>query len=304
MKTLARLILLAATLLAGNARAEERVTLGWGRLFTNDALGDGEDRWNTGSYAVSKVMGLRWGGQLPDRPGEIWEYRFSANTIAPANLIAPDPSDRLYAGALSLGATTYFDLRGFDVSLGGGLTFIGPSTGLGQFQSAVHEILGLDVPTSVLDDQLPDQIHAVATAEIVRDLALGPSTRLRPFVAVRAGTEDLLRVGADLIIGGYGKSDLLLRDAITGHLVRGVSGDSAPQFSLLIGADRAQVFSSVFLPEGGAAVMTPQRDRIRAGYFWQGKSATAFSGLTWLSPEFDAQPDGQILGSFSLSFSF
>ena len=61
---------------------------------------------------------------------------------------------------------------------------------------------------------------------------------------------------------------------------------------------------SVFLPDGGAAVLTPTRDRLRAGYLWQGEKAFVFSGLTYLSPEFDSQPEGQLVGSLTLSFDF
>ena len=46
------------------AAAQDRVTLGWGRLLTNDLLGDGRDRWRTGSYTLSRVRGPAWGGSL------------------------------------------------------------------------------------------------------------------------------------------------------------------------------------------------------------------------------------------------
>lgn len=54
------------------AISQERVTLGWGRLLNNDALGDGKDRWRTGSYVLSRVRGPSWTGALPEMPGEIW----------------------------------------------------------------------------------------------------------------------------------------------------------------------------------------------------------------------------------------
>ncbi len=304
MKTFACLSLLCALILGGPATAQDRVTLGWGRLFTNDAIGDVKDRWRTGSYTVSKLTGPRWGGDLPTHLGQVLEYRFAADIYAPASLTAPDPTDRRYAGALSFGVATHFDLDGFNSTLGSGLSLIGPSTGIGTFQSGIHALLGMDAPTTALDDQIEDQVQPYALTEVSRDLPLGDMVKLRPFVAAQLGAEDILRAGGDLILGRFGRSDLLLRDATTGQLYRGIAGDTAPQMSLILGADRAQVFDSVFLPEGGAAVLTPTRDRLRAGYLWQGEKAFVFSGLTYLSPEFDSQPEGQVVGSLTLSFDF
>ncbi len=303
-KALPILLLLAALPFAAPSHAQDRVTLGWGRLFTNDALGDQHDRWHTGSYSVSKLTGLHWSGSAPSEPGEILEYRFTADTVAPANLIAPAADDRRYAGALSLGAATHFKPSGFDAMLGAGLTAIGPMTGLGEFQSRVHDLLGMDVPTTVLEDQIPNQILPYGTAEMARMVSLTRGLTLRPFVSAQLGPEDLVRFGADVIMGRMGQSDLLLRDTGTGHLYRGIAGDVAPQLSLIIGADYASVFHSVYLPEGGPAPLTPHRTRLRAGYLWQGENAFVFSGLTYLSPEFDTQPEGQVVGSFTVSFSF
>lgn len=304
MKPVAVLILAAATLIAGAASSEDRVTLGWGRLFSNDAIGDQHDRWHTGSYTISRIAGLRWRGDLPEAPGQILEYRFSADIYAPADLITPAADDRRYAGALTFGAATHFDFRGNDTTLGAGLTFIGPSTGLGLFQSQMHELFGMDVPTTVLDDQIEDQIQPYASAEISRSLSLNDQLTLRPYLGAQIGAEDYLRVGADLVLGRMGAKDLMLRDGATGHLYRGVVGDGEPQISLIFGADHAEVFNSVFLPEGGAAVLTQGRDRLRIGSLWQGQSAFIFSGLTYLSPEFDSQPEGQLLGSVTLSLAF
>ena len=92
---------LAAVLLCGlaaPASTQERVTLGWGRMFTNDGLGDLEDRWRTGSYTVSRVRGPSWSGELPGRFGEILEFRARAEIIAPENLTVAAPGDRRYAG--------------------------------------------------------------------------------------------------------------------------------------------------------------------------------------------------------------
>ena len=100
--------LLALPLAAGPAAAEGRAILGWGRLFDNDALGDMKDRWRTGSYVLSVVTGPDWSGRLPDRPGEILEFRLRGEVIAPANLVTPAAGDRRYAGIVSAGVHTHF----------------------------------------------------------------------------------------------------------------------------------------------------------------------------------------------------
>lgn len=51
-------------------------TLGYGRLFKNDFLGDNKDRWHTRSNVISKVTSYGWDGRLPTRMGEIIEFRF------------------------------------------------------------------------------------------------------------------------------------------------------------------------------------------------------------------------------------
>ena len=99
------LLMSAALLAAFAAQAEDRVTLGWGRLLTNDALGDGTDRWQTGGYQVSRMRGVSWGGVLPATPGELLEFRASSQIAAPADLVTPKPGDRRYAALLAFGNT-------------------------------------------------------------------------------------------------------------------------------------------------------------------------------------------------------
>ena len=41
-----------------------------------------------------------------------------------------------------------------------------------------------------------------------------------------------------------------------------------------------------------------------AGVAWTGEKSSAFYGLTYLAPEFDSQPQGQVIGSVNLNFRF
>lgn len=302
MKTMLLAALALLMSLPQAVQAEDRVTLGWGRLFVNDAIGDTRDRWRTGSYSVSRVRAPSWSGALPSRAGDLLEFRFRGETIAPASLVSPASDDRRYAGALSFGLHTHFDLRGFETSVGADLVFTGPQTGIGGFQSWIHGVLGLDEP-QVLDDQIGNGVHPTLVAEIGRTFPVG-RVRLRPFVEAQAGAESLVRVGGDVIIGTYGEAGLFSREGTTGQRYLTVDGNRTPGVSLVMGADHAQVFDSAFLPGGGAATLSDTRTRVRLGMNWQGKRASVFYGATWLSREFEEQPEGQVLGALNLNLKF
>lgn len=298
---------LFATLVAAAslpATAEDRVSLGWGRFFSNDGIGDGKDRWRTGSYTVSHLRGPGWSGDLPATFGEILEFRAQAAILAPENLVTGAPDDRRYAGLLSLGLFTHARTGGLETSLGAGLQLTGPQTGLGLFQTEVHDLIGAPLP-GVLATQIPDHAYLMAAAEVARPFDLGPATRLRPFLAAETGAETLVRLGADLALGSWETDALMLRDSTTGHRYRGIAGDIVPGLSFSLGGDIAHVFDSALLPDGGTAALEPTRSRLRAGLAWQGEGgASVFYGLTWLSKEFTTQPEAQVLGALNLSLNF
>ena len=297
-------VLLAVMTLVSPATAQDRVTLGYGRLFSNDAIGDGNDRSRTGSYAVSRLRGLRWDGSLPTALGEILEFRLRADTITPANLEKPAADDRRYVGAITLGMHTQFDLDGYEVALGGDLVFIGPQTGIGDFQSFVHDALGLGEVNAV-DMQIGNAVRPTVSAEIARRFSLGGQVEIRPFVEARVGDEIYVRAGGDLVLaGGFGRGDLMLRDITTGHRFRGIAGEGTRGMSVVLGGDIAQVFDSAYLPDGGAVTQSDTRNRLRAGMHWQGKQSSVFYGMTYLGPEFEEQDEGQMLGSVTVSLRF
>ena len=301
-----RLALLAGSMccaLGTPGAAQDRITLGWGRLFSNDAIGDGADRWRTGSYSVSWIRGRRWDGTLPAAPGEILEFRLRAETIAPQNLEIPVPDDRRYVGAITVGLHSQFAFGGFEADLGADLVFVGPQTGVGDFQSWVHDALRLG-EVNVLDTQIDDAVYPTLSGEIGRRFRLNDRTEVRPFVEARAGDEVLVRAGADLVVGSFGENDLLLRDVGTGQRFRGVVGNVDPGLSIVLGGDFARVFNSLYLPDGEAVTATDMRHRLRAGVQWQGVQSSMFYGVTDLSPEFKEQEEGQIVGGLAVKLRF
>ncbi|MEO6298356.1 MAG: lipid A-modifier LpxR family protein [Paracoccaceae bacterium] len=294
--------IVAATLLPESACAEPQQTLGWGHFADNDAMGDFHDRWHSGSYTVSVIRGQHWDGLLPTKFGEILEFRFSGGTITPANLEEPAKGDRRYVAPLSLGVHTHLNWQGFETSLGADLVFTGPQTGIGRFQSWLHNVLGVAEPD--LSNQIGNAVYPTLQAELGRTFVVSDNITMRPFVSAQAGVETYVRAGGDLVIGSFGRGSLMLRDDVTGQRYRAVDGIHIPAMSFTLGGDVARVFGSAYLSSSGPTAASDTRTRIRAGVQWQGEKASVFYGITYLSPEFDSQPQGQIVGSLNVNLRF
>jgi hypothetical protein len=284
------------------AFAQDRFVLGHARLFSNDALGDGEDRWRSGSYMVSQLRGTAWNGS-PGAFGDILEYRLRSEIISPANLQRQSPNDRRFAGVIGLGLHSHFALGRAEARLGGELVFTGPQTGVGAFQREVHELLNMS-PPGVLGSQIGNRVFPTLSAEIGRSFALTDRVALRPFAEAQAGVENLLRVGGDLTIGTTWAGSLMVRDPVTGHRVEGITGTGGQGISLTLGGDVAHVADSRLLPRSGPTAPTDTRARLRAGLHWQGEKSDVFYGVTWLGKEFDSQSEEQLVGSLRLRLRF
>ena len=248
------------------------------------------------------MNGPSWNGTLPGQFGSLLEYRFRGAILTPDEIDKPAATDRRYAGTLSLGVHTYMDVRGIEASLGADLVAVGPQTGLGRFQNWVHAAVGGELPD--LSNQLRNAFYPTVNAELGRNFALSGQVNLRPFVAAQAGVETYVRAGGDIMIGSFGKGGLMLRDDTTGQRYRAIEGDTVPAMSFTLGGDVAHVFSSDYLPSGGAAVASDTRTRLRAGVAWQGQASSVFYGLTYMGPEFNTQPQGQVVGSLNINLRF
>jgi hypothetical protein len=288
---------------ASAAPAQERVTLGFGRQFNNDLLGDGADRWRSGSYQWSIVRGREWTGARPGAPGEVIDYRMRSEIIAPEALNGAGSRSRLYAGIFSIGAHTHFARGPFDVSTGADLVFSGPQTGWAERQNRFHEMI--DAPRVDQDgNEIENDTRLHGTVEVALPLRASDVLVLRPFLEAQGGTETLVRAGADIVLGAAMRNDLFLRDHVTGHLIRGIeTGDSG--FGWVTGMDWTRIEDSIYLPEGGRATLESGRLRARAGLHWQiGPEMSFFYGVTYLSEEYAEQPEGQTVGSAKLNLRF
>ena len=289
-----------AALLALPAQAEQ---LGWSLAISNDSIGQGRDRWQSSSIQFGLIRGGEWSGTAPARFGQLLEYRLRSDILTPEILDFPAPDDRRHAGIIAFGVHSYQSLGASEMRLGTDVVTVGPQTGLLDLQEDLHDILGFTIPQ--LDDfQIDDAIRGQISAEIGRTWDVG-GWQIRPFAEAQVGPEDFLRAGVDLTFGTYGQGDLLLRTATTGHRVRAIDGGMADDgISIVLGADAAFVDESLYLPESLGYELTDLRTRVRGGLQGNWRQFDIFYGIAWLGPEFEAQREGQLVGTLHVGLRF
>lgn len=295
---------LASTLLMiASPTFAESATLGVGHFFVNDFLGDGHDRWRTGSFAVSLMFGRPDASDLPDTPGALTELRLRTEIIAPRHLNDAGPFDRPYVGELTFGAHTQFQQNGLEYSLGLDIVAVGKATGVSSFQRWFHENL-LGMHFSGLAPELPNAIYPTVSAEVAKTIPLSPAVAMRAFGEVQAGVETFVRVGADLSIGDFCSSEVRVRDTVTGFRYKALPCDTRGRLFAVVGADVTSVLDSNLLPASPGLTPTPVRRRLRVGFQFEGQTTDVFYGVTWLSKEFEQQKSGQIVGALNINFKF
>lgn len=303
MKLIAVVALAVLTSMLTEARAQQAPPLSVGRLFSNDFLGDGHDRWRSGSYSLSLFTGTNDSSRLLPIPGDLLEYRVRSEIIAPSSLAVAGAEDRPYAGILSFGVHTHFRGSGFEYSVGLDLVAVGPQTRLFSFQQDVHDVLGFD-PIDPEIQQLSNDIFPTITLEMAHSIEITESVLMRPFFEIQAGVERYVRAGLDMAIGNLGRNHIRSRDVTTGHRYRSGTGSAQTGLIFVAGADIARVFASKYLTEELGYDFNRERARARLGVEYQGKSTTLFYGLTWLGKEFRGQTDSQVVGSLQANIRF
>lgn len=302
------LILLSAALCAWtplHAFDTSRGLIGRVSVFTNDFLGDGNDRWRSGAHFRSTVSGPVWTGDLPTSPS-IVEFRLRGETIAPTNIEAPPTfGERPYVGVFAAGLYTHFGHGRMGYKIGGEFVATGPQTGVAGFVEYAHDLLGFPEPRAT-SGQLGNAIYPTVTAEayyMPRGKRHQPYD-LRPFVEAQVGVETYVRIGADVVFGGRMDGALLTRDPVTGQLLTVATVRQQVGLMPSIGADIAYVASSEYLPASSGVKVKRLRMRARAGARYVANGRDLFVGMTWLGPEYTSQKNGQIVGSVSLNYQF
>ena len=271
--------------------------IGSARLFSNDAFGDGRDRWRTGSYRASF-------GFVPPTSSRIAkffrmiEFRGGAEVVTPEKLSTSIDSDRRYAGILNLGvrghavmAQDTYVTSGLDVYV------VGPQTNLYRIQEAIHRALGMPYSERAAELQIEDKVYLAVNNEFARTYDLGRASA-RPFIETHIGMETYVRGGLDLTIGDWPADRLVTRDITTGHLLPFVQ--NAQRVTVTMGVDWAHVVESRLLGD----IVRQDRFRARFGINAHEKESRLFFGMAYLGPEAIDQGNGQLVGSVSFNFSF
>lgn len=303
MKLIGLLGLLSTLSLSSGCLADESQVLGYGRLFSNDFLGDGHDRWRSGSFVMSQLRGPADLAGLPADLGQLIELRFRTEIIAPRKLSGSGPFDRPYAGLLSLGLHTHFENGNTEYSLGADLVTVGEGTGISSLQRMFHET-SLGDRFSGFAPELDDAVYPTVLTEIARRVYLSDLIELRPFLEAQAGVETFFRIGGDVTFGNRCGNELRVRDVTTGFRYWAVSCPTTGELQGFLGADVAYIFDSKLLPSSFGVEARKVRPRARIGLRYSFEHGSIFYGLTWLGKEFEGQRSDQLTGSLSISIRF
>lgn len=236
-------------------------------LGWNDHLGDGGDRWKTGGASLSVI-----------RPGI--EVNARALVVTP-----PGRTATQYAG---LGVYRRAETARLGIEIG----WQGDPLPLFEAREALHSLTGMNghEPGDVLDSGP----HINLEGRHAWPLRRG-DVELAPFVQASVGTREVsARVGGDVLVGVARARTVELA---TGAPMLG-AGDG---LTLFVGGDVGHVAHDALLGDADPEEVVA---RARAGVFvGLGRIGIGFS-LNWLSPEFEGQPEGQLIGAAQVAYRF
>ena len=290
----------------------------------NDWLGDGNDRYKSAGVTQSWV--------IPEirMSQERWiEGNTSALELQVRGFIAtPDnteiggaPGDRPFAQYAGVGAHLRTMQRPVRM---GAQTFVWQETRAGvevgyqgeplpffEIMEMVHGEGGvLITPTNTIDGELLANLEARRTLRIHMDLPTA-DLQFAPFVQGSAGMrENSARLGMDVIYGGNLAGRTWNHDPAIGTMMPGASKPKKGyQWAVWVGGDVGYVATDAMLDggfSGDGPSVTKERvtTRFRTGFLF-GYDPIAFSyTVTWLSPEFTQQPQGQLVGAITVKYRF
>lgn len=270
--------------------------------FTNDALGDGHDRWQSASYQKSWF----YSHGAATKNGAL-ELRARGQIVTPWDIGNQPTQDRPFGASLGLGLFKHGKTGGFETRFGAEFLAIGDQTQLDVLQYTFHDLIGYDSGYDTRtrnDPHIDDSFNIKAEAEIAKRFQLGESVAFRPYITAEAGAETAVRLGGDLILGSLArsKSDYWTRDAVTGQALSSKMHKGG--FSVIAGIDKGYVYDSYLLPDNASVSVEKDRTRARFGVQADIGGINIFFGQAMLSEEFVDQSEKQIVGMFSVGMSF
>jgi hypothetical protein len=303
--------------------SENRDIMAEGAIW-NDRIGDGKDRYKTGGMTQSWVFPETL--FFDDRiiPG-----RVSAIELQGRGFIAtPDntqsggsANDRPFVQYVGVGAyhrswsrpTRFSDTTTGAVETRAGIEigWQGDPLPLFDIQDALHGDTQVTLNNSnTIDSEFLlnleiEGVYRRQTSSRFLDLDLAP------FIRVSTGMrENSVRAGADIVIGSSLNARTWNHEPAIGALIPGGSKQRAGlNWAIWIGGDAGYVASDAFL-DGGFTADGPEVERetltfrLRAGLMLEYDPVAVVYSINWLSPEFERQPEGQLIGAVSLKYRF
>ena len=293
-------------------------------VIWNDRIGDGRDRWKTGGITQSYILPERMFSDEPWIEGWASALELSARAlvITPDNtaFAGVDRADRAFAQYLGLG----FHMRGtsrprtiapdleMQTEARAGIEFgwQGDPLPLFDIQDALHGAADTGGSAANLSNSIDNgflvNLEARQTWRFHVD-GKGQDIQFAPFVQTSLGMrENSLRVGGDVFVGSALAGRTWGADLATSAVM---AGASVPRqgfnWTVFTGGDIGYVASDALVDTEGPGVA--RRDitgRARAGLLVEYDNVGVGFSLNWLSPEFDGQPHGQILGAVQLKYRF
>ncbi|WP_162197192.1 lipid A-modifier LpxR family protein [Loktanella sp. S4079] len=301
-KAASKSLMVAISILSTSAFAEEHIAYrGEVGSFVNDFVGDGHDRWHTGSYQksyYSQGYQLRWLQGL--------ELRSRSQIVSPWVSSKQRGGDRPYSTAIGVGGFAHGRISGFETRLGGEILLLGDGTGLEALQRSIHDGLGMEDSFDPSRDDI-DRVETTVTSrfdlEIARSLRTNEFALVRPYAEITFGGDRYNTFGTDVILGPHASASIWTRDVVTGRLLTPQANDIRG-LSIVAGIDVRSAISSIHLPDNGLVNIEPKQFRSRFGIQSSSPFANIFIGQARLSEGFVGQKESQRVGLLSVSFSF
>lgn len=300
-------------------------------IFWNDFLVDGQDRWKSGGVTQSYTLPER---VFDTRPWTPWrdgrasgiEVQVRGLVVTPDNTAAPElgPEDRPYAQYLGIGGYLRSDARprpaplgttmGVEDRVGVEVGWIGEPLFFFDAQDRLHDVIGMGETHSTEANSVGDgflaNIEARRTLRFHRDMGAA-DVALAPYVDLSLGMrQTAARAGVNGFVGGDLSARHWNMDPATGAVIPGAwQARPGLHWAVYAGADVGAVANDALLG-GTAGLSGPSADpetvvaRARAGLVvgW-GRVAVSY-GLAWMSPEFEGQDEGQLVGAVSVKLPF